>query len=157
MIASIGLGALLGLGAIGSWLDIRQRRLPNWLSGLALLAGLITTVALGGPAAVGWHLLHAVVALVLGMGLYAVGVIGAGDAKYYAAMAAWFPFQEGLRLFVAVSMSGLVLLIVSVSIRLISGRKLLSGGAKDQEGLPYGVAIAGGAALLAIQGYLASA
>ncbi|MFM5948353.1 MAG: prepilin peptidase [Novosphingobium sp.] len=157
MMALAGLAALLGLGGIGSWLDLTQRRLPNWLSGLALLAGLLAAIALGGAAAAGWHALHAAAALIVGMGLYALGVIGAGDAKYYAALAAWFPVAEGLRLFVAVSMSGLVLLIVSVSIRLISGKKLLSGGAEGQEGLPYGVAIAGGAALLAIQGYLASA
>ena len=149
-----GLLALLVLGAIGSWLDITQRRLPNWLSGIALLLGLIGAAALGGAAAGGWHALHAGAGLVVGMGLYAIGAIGAGDAKYYAGMAAWFPFEEGLRLFVAVSMSGLVLLIVSVSIRLVSGRKVLAGRGEGQEGLPYGVAIAGGAALLALQTYL---
>jgi prepilin peptidase CpaA len=145
------LAALLGVGLIGSWLDVTQRRLPNWLCGLALVTGLAAALAMGGATAVGWHGLHALVVLLLGMTLFALGFFGAGDAKYYTALAAWFPIEDGLRLFIAISMAGLLLLIVSVAIRLLTGRKLQSND--KQEGLPYGVAIASGAFLLAIQNY----
>lgn len=155
MIPAIGLAVLSGLGLTGSWLDITQRRLPNWLSGFALLLGLIAAFASGGLPELGWHGLHAVVALAVGMGLYALGVFGAGDAKFYAGLAAWFPFQEGLRLFVAVTMAGLILLVVSLVLRRLRGKKLLSRGADAGPGLPYGVAIAGGAFLLALQTLLA--
>ena len=134
------------IGLYGAWLDIRFRRLPNWLCLAALAAGLGFSLVAGGWAAGGWALLHAVVALAIGAGMFALGGIGGGDAKFYAGMAAWFPLQAGLGLLVSVSLTGLILLVVWMAIRgrLLRARPNLP---KDSEfrKLPYGVAIAGGA------------
>ena len=59
--------SLVALGLVASWLDVSKRRLPNWLSLLTLAAGLIVTGLSAGFSAVGSHLAHAAVALLVGM------------------------------------------------------------------------------------------
>jgi len=136
-------------GLVGSWFDFTQRRLPNWLCLVALLAGLGVAFAIGGLTALGWHGLHALVALLVGMGLFALRVIGGGDTKFYAALAAWFPFSVGLELFVSVALAGAVLTILFITARKLRGRPAFPKDPTLQERLPYGLAIASGAVFLA--------
>ena len=140
-------GAVLAAIAVtGSYLDLRTRRLPNWLCLAGLVAGLAFGLAAGGWTAAAIALLHAFIALNVGAGLFALGGIGGGDAKFYAALATWFPLQAGLGLLVSVSLTGLLLLIAWLPYR----RRLMrsEGGLvsdSDFRKLPYGVAIAVGA------------
>lgn len=146
-----GIGGLALAGLAGAWFDFTQRRLPNWLCLAALLAGLgVAFFATGGIFDFGSHALHAVVALIVGMALFALRVIGGGDAKFYAALAAWFPLEEGLRLFVAVALTGAVLTLLFILARKLKGRPAFPKDPSLEERLPYGVAIAGGALLLAL-------
>jgi prepilin peptidase CpaA len=145
-----GLIGLAAIGLVGSWLDATQRRLPNWLSALGLLAGLAVSFATGGLDAVGSHGLHALVALLGGMALFALGVIGGGDAKFYAGLAAWFPLSLGLNLFVAVAMAGAGLLLIWAAIRKLRGQAVFTRNAGPNDGLPYGVAVSAGAMLVAV-------
>ena len=105
----------------------------------------------GGWPTAGNHALHALIALVVGAGLFAMRVIGGGDAKFYAAVAAWFSLHDAVWLLVLVSLSGLVLLVVWIGARMLSGRPIRKQGA-GLNGLPYGVAIAVGAAILILVG-----
>ena len=89
-----------------------------------------------------WHLLHAFIALVIGIGLFALRVIGGGDAKYYAANAIWFGMDSALRLLVSVSLAGLVVLIIWALSRRLHGLRAFSRGHDDTSKLPYGAAIA---------------
>ena len=89
-----------------------------------------------------WHLLHAFIALVIGIGLFALRVIGGGDAKYYAANAIWFGMDSALRLLVSVSLAGLVVLIIWALWRRLHGLRAFSRGHDDTSKLPYGAAIA---------------
>ena len=143
-VAGLWLGVLV---LTASCLDIRYRRLPNWLCALALGSGLAFGLALGGWADVQSALVHALVALAVGIGFYALGWIGAGDAKYYASLAAWFPLRLGVPLLIAVSLAGLLLLIVWTLARRKGHRR---GAERSQSSLfdklPYGVAISLGAA-----------
>lgn len=135
-------GLLAALALTGAWLDWRDRRLPNWLCGAAIALGLgLVLVGQGwGPA---WsHALHALIALAVGMALFAGGVIGGGDAKFYAALALWFPLGAGLRLLLLVSLAGLVLTLAMAALAWRSGRRLRSG--PGGQTVPYGVAIAAG-------------
>jgi prepilin peptidase CpaA len=145
-----GLIGLAVIGLVGSWLDATQRRLPNWLSALGLVAGLALAFATGGLDSVGSHGLHALVALLGGMALFAMGVIGGGDAKFYAGMAAWFPLSLGLNLFVAVAMAGAGLLLCWAIIRKIKGKAVFTRNSGPADGLPYGVAVAAGTMLVAL-------
>jgi prepilin peptidase CpaA len=137
---------LLALMATGAWLDVTQRRLPNWLCLAVVLAGGIATFMMGESAGLLSAAIHMVIALVVGMGLFRLGMIGGGDAKFYAATALWFGLAEALRLLMSVSILGLILLIVFVAFKRLSrvlNRQASAQG--DFAKLPYGVAIAAGA------------
>lgn len=126
--------------------DLTQRRVPNWLSGITLIAGLGFALAMSGGQQTLWHLAHSVIALLAGMGLFALGVWGGGDGKFYAAVAAWFPLHAGFSLLLAVSAAGLMLVACW-----FAGRRLAKRNMDRNAGiLPYAVAISGGAATLTI-------
>lgn len=141
-----GAGALLGaIVATGTYTDIRYRQLPNWLCAVALVAGAGFCLASGGWQVLLLGLLHATLALAVGIALFAMGAIGAGDAKYYAALAAWFSLWDGASLLLGVSLAGLVLLVVWTVWRLRRRRRSHAENVLFDQ-LPYGVAISVGAA-----------
>lgn len=147
-LAAIPLYVLIALGATATWTDITARRIPNWLSLITLAAALGYAGYSKGLWPVGSHALHAVIALAVGMALYAAGAIGGGDAKFYAAAAAWFPLGDAWRLFVLVSGWGVVVLIIWFTVRRARG-KPIRRQREPGDGMPYGVAIAAGAITLA--------
>jgi len=152
--AASGLVAGTVLGAVvvlASWFDMRERRLPNWLCGLNLAAGLANSAIVSDWSGAAMALVHVAVALVGGMVLNAVGAVGAGDAKFYASMAAWFPLGMALWLLTSVAIAGFVLLVGFIAWRRLSVRQ--PGGPREQDfaKLPYGVAIGvGGLAAFAM-------
>ena len=133
----------------GVWFDLAQRRLPNILCVLVVAGGAVATIRGFGLEALTYAALHAMLALLVGLGLFRLGMIGGGDAKFYAATAIWFPLSDGLRLLLYVSICGFLLLGTSLLIRLKTkhGGKAIPGD--KGKGLPYGVAIAFGALALA--------
>ena len=70
-----------------AWSDLSRMKIPN----LAVLA-LLLTFALIGPFVLplgewGWRWVHFALFLLIGIGLNAAGIMGAGDAKFIAAAA----------------------------------------------------------------------
>ncbi len=130
---------LAGLAGFGAWTDIANRHLSNWLGLATLVAGLVFAAIGAAPAEFLSHLGHFAIALAIGLALFAAGVWGGGDGKFYAAVAAWFPINLFFNLIFAISMVGLAMLIVM----LIKSRGRLLR--KDTRGVPYGVAIGLGA------------
>lgn len=129
--------AAAGLGAI---LDIWNRILPNWLCAALAIAAAGGLALADGRGAILGALLHAAIALIVGMALFRFRVIGGGDAKFYAAAACAIPLREALHFLGWTSAAGLALLIV-----MIIGRRLLPStrGTPILRGwdVPYGVAI----------------
>lgn len=123
------------LACFGAWTDMTQRQLSNWLSLSTLAAGLIFAAFGETPAGFLSHLGHFAIALAIGLALFAGGVWGGGDGKFYAAVAAWFPLGLFFNLMFAISMVGLLMLAVL----LVKNRRRLFN--KDSRGVPYGVAI----------------
>lgn len=146
----VALALLAPIAVVGAWLDVSQRRLPNWLCAVALVFGIAVSYLAGGWVGLVFALAHAVLALLVGMALFAVRVIGGGDAKFYAALAVWFPIQQGLFLLVSVACAGLFLAI-AILMRRRKPRRPANGlvGPDDDDfrKVPYGVAIAAGALL----------
>ena len=124
---------LIAAGAFASWSDTFHRRIPNWLSAATAVAGLITGFLLGGLPALGSQAAHAAIALIVGMVLFRFGVVGGGDAKFYAAVAAWFRLAQA------------TMLLVWFVLRRIQGKPIRQRSNKPGDSLPYGIAIAGGA------------
>jgi prepilin peptidase CpaA len=128
------------LALVAAFQDIRTRTIPNLLSLSLAILGLGAVLVIAGGAAALSSLAHFAVVLVAGMVLYALKMWGAGDAKFYAATAIWFPFSEAPRLILAISLSGVVLLAAWY----VHGRMRRSADGTASGDLPYGVAIAAG-------------
>jgi len=83
------------------------------------------------------------------MALLRMSVFGGGDAKYYAAVAAWFALGHAVQLLLSVTLSGLVLLLVWFVGRRLAGVPIRRRATGGMDGLPYGIAIGAGAVLTA--------
>ena len=129
------------LACTAAYYDVRFRTIPNRLNAGIALLGLAVTWYTAGSDGLLWAALHLALALIIGIGVFALKMWGGGDAKFYAATAAWFSLREFPSLLITISLAGLVLLI-----GWFATRKLWQGesafGLKGQ--LPYGLAIAAG-------------
>ncbi|MFP8879196.1 MAG: prepilin peptidase, partial [Myxococcota bacterium] len=70
--------------------DVRSLRIRNWLNAAGLVLALALAGWLGGLLGFGTALIGAGAALAIGFALFALGVIGAGDAKGVAVLGALF-------------------------------------------------------------------
>lgn len=139
MAAEIALWAAAALAALGAAWDVRTRRIPNWLVLALGVVAAIATFAAGGLALLGSSGLHALAALLIGMVLFAVRAIGAGDAKFYSAAALAVPLDRALPMLGWVALSGLVIVIILVIF--YRGFKRVSDGERTSWTLPYALPI----------------
>jgi prepilin peptidase CpaA len=132
--------------------DLASFTIPNSLS-LALAALFLAFAAAAGfsPGLLGWHLAAGFAGLVLGFGLFALGWIGGGDAKLFAAIALWLGFSDLMPYAVTASLFGGLLTLALLLARQIPLPQLLAGRSwavrlhDARSGIPYGVALAAGA------------
>ena len=126
--------------------DMRSFRISNVFPAILILL-FITAYGLSGFSSALWqNLLHFLLALGVGMGLFGRGWIGGGDAKLYAAVALWFGWTGAVTLIFLTGLAGAVLAIAFVAARMLGLRKNVP---KEDRRIPYGVAIAAGAILSA--------
>lgn len=137
--------AMAPLALLACWFDISQRRLPNWLVLVTLFIGLGLALIGPGVSALPSRLGHAGIALVVGMALYRIGLVGAGDAKFYAAVAAWFGIGHAAKLVLGVSLFGFLFAVFWIVLRRLAKPEPSTDRRIEQKKLPFGVAIAGGA------------
>lgn len=148
------LAILPALVIVAGLKDLTSMKIPNWISGLLVLGFFPAALALGLPSgAIGIHVAVAVGALLIGMGLFALNLLGGGDVKLMAAACLWL----------GLSGSGVFVLATAVvggvfSLALLVGRAWLQPYVGAGPGwlvqlmepkghIPYGVAIAIGALL----------
>jgi prepilin peptidase CpaA len=136
------LALLTPLALAAAVFDVRTRRIPNALNAAIAVAGLVTVAVLAGWLTAGLALAHFAAALALGMLTFAMRLWGGGDAKFYAASAAWFPLADFGLLIMAISIAGLALVIAWFVRRRFRRDERETTGTGQ---LPYGVAIAAGA------------
>lgn len=140
-----GLTVLLVIGALS---DIKDRRLPNWLSLLLLVYGMAHAFYLAQWTGLGWHGLHALIALFVGMPLFAMNWFGGGDVKFYAGAASYFAIGSAIQMLLWVTLGGAALLLGWIILR----RFIVKNGGPvtgDRALFPYGVAIMAGTSALA--------
>lgn len=142
MIATVALWCSIVLAALGALWDIRFRKLPNLLCLALALAALCFTITSGDLGLLTSSALHGLLAILVGMALFAPGWIGAGDAKFYAAVALAVPLGKAIAMLFWTSLAGLAILFVMwVASRTATVRQKKAKG----DGpilVPYGVAIA---------------
>jgi len=149
-IAMQGACVALAISALtAGWFDARYRRIPNWLCVATGGVGLAYALWLSGAGA--WsNGLHSLIALIVGMVLFRMGIFGGGDAKYYTAVATWFALGQAVLLLLAVTLSGLALLVVWFTARRLAGIPIRRRPGGGMDGLPYGIAIGAGAVISAV-------
>lgn len=147
----VPLAAITLASLVAAWMDVFSRRIPNWLCGVTAIAGLATGAVAGGLSGLGSQFAHMAIVLVAGMAMFRIGIFGGGDAKFYAAVAAWFPLANAVRLLVSITSCGLILFLVWFAYR--RARRLPISRKKSDDlfdSLPYGVAIGAGAIMTEI-------
>lgn len=141
-IGGISLYLCLALTLVAAIWDIRTRRIPNWLNAAIAVTAIVAAFATGSFTALGLNALHALVALIIGMALFAAGMIGAGDAKMYSSAAFAIAPAKALTMLGWTSVIGLVVLIGMYVGKRIAGIPIKKDGKSFT--LPYGVPIAAG-------------
>ncbi len=147
---------VLALVAICTWAafnDVKEYKIPNAVVLLTLL--LYIPFVLTSAENIDWldGLTTFAVVLVAGFLLFATGIIGAGDIKFFAALALWSGSTHLNSFIIAMSITGLVL--AAAYIGTIVFQKNVGLKPKNFKPshvvLPYGVAITGGAYYVAYQ------
>jgi prepilin peptidase CpaA len=141
--------------AVAAGWDLASFTIPNFLS-IALIAlfAIFAVAARLTLPAIGWHLLAGLLGLAIGFTLFALGWIGGGDAKLFAAIALWLGFTDLLSYGLLASAFGGVLTLALLALRQwpLPGRLARQGWILNlhdaRSGIPYGVALALGAFIL---------
>jgi prepilin peptidase CpaA len=138
---------------IAALTDATSFTIPNRISLLLLAVYVPASLLLGRPLAeMGADVAVGLVALVCGMGMFAAGWIGGGDAKLFAACALWLGLRGSgpFLLVTALAGGGLAVLLLNarsapLRIYFAAGPAWLARLATPGGDVPYGVAIAAGA------------
>lgn len=141
--------SLLAFVATAAIVDLRTKRIPNWLNAAAVaLAVAINMVAAGerGLAASAAGLLTGALTF---LPFYVAGGFGAGDVKAMAAVGAFLGPRSALAAAACILVSGGLCAVVVLAVRRwnASGRDQDPPAAARRQQFPYGVAIALGTAL----------
>lgn len=141
--------ALLVFGAVS---DLLTFKIPNWVS-LALVGLFVAAAPFAGVswAVIGSHLAIGLILLLAGMGMFALKLLGGGDAKLLAAAGLWMGWAALPSYFFWVAIVGGMLAFALVAFR----RAPLATGIAEYPwisrlhdrgaGIPYGIALAAGA------------
>jgi prepilin peptidase CpaA len=132
--------------------DLTRYTIPNRLCAATALFFPLFAFLLPLPlSALGLHAAAGAAGLALGFGLFALGWIGGGDAKLFAAIALWLGFGDLAEYAVAVALFGGALTLTLMMLRQVPLPAALLGQGwilklhDRRSGVPYGVALAAGA------------
>jgi prepilin peptidase CpaA len=152
MILIILSGLFLALCVFAALHDVNRLTIPNWLN--LTIAGLFVPAALvsGLPLEmIGGHLMAGALAFVIAFALFAFRVFGGGDAKMIPAVVLWMGPAASLHFVYAMAVvGGLCAAFLLVGKRLVPAEVVpgfMRAPFEPKAGVPYGVAIAGGALL----------
>lgn len=145
LVSAMAVAVLAVQCAAAAYMDFRYRVIPNLLCLSVIFTGVAAGAATHDLAWVALGLAHALIALLVGMALFAASVIGGGDAKFYTAVAVWVPLQSAFAMLVAVAAMGVLLLLMWFPLRArLAAMAPTPAQAADFMKLPYGMAIAAG-------------
>lgn len=133
------------------YFDLSRYIIPNWICGV--LVALYPAMVLLSPDApamndVAWAVGIALMVFAIGAGMFVMKWIGGGDVKLLAALSLWAGSAATMELVFYTALLGGVLAVALVILRPIVGRYISPARAgaipralRDQEPLPYGLAI----------------
>jgi Flp pilus assembly protein protease CpaA len=114
----------MGLTAIASWVDLRNREIPDWIP--LCLAVWATVATAEGWSAIGWSSLGVGlgIGLVAGMAMFASGGFGGGDAKLLTALGATLGWKGIVVTLAIMGLAGGVMALLAM----LRGRRTLAYG-----------------------------
>jgi prepilin peptidase CpaA len=121
-------GVLVALVAIGACTDLRSRRIPNWLSGLLLVSGIVLSMTRLGLVSPAQALAGAAVGLAVPLVLHILGGVGAGDVKLLCGIGAWVGPRGVMLVIAGAALAGLVLVLAQCAIERRMGVLLRNTG-----------------------------
>lgn len=138
--------------ALAAMLDLFTMTIPNRIS-LFLVGSFLFVAPITG---MGWeqfgtHMLVFVCVLFAGIGLFAFGIVGGGDAKLLAAASLWIGYADFFAYLTSAAIFGAVLSLVLIGYRAILPPSWLLTQDwamrlhRKGEGVPYGIALCCGA------------
>jgi prepilin peptidase CpaA len=134
---------ILIVGVVGVLEDLTRRRISNWTSGGALVAGLVVHFALKGWTGV----LHSLFGAAIGFGVflifYLLGGMGGGDIKLMAGFGALLGDGRIVPAALLTAISGGLMAAAYLAVRAVARRG--GSGEKGIESIPYAPAITAGA------------
>jgi prepilin peptidase CpaA len=128
---------------IASVSDIRDRRIPNWTV-LVVAALFVPWIFVAPHVSILASLEAALITFVIGFGLYAFRVVGAGDSKLLTATSLFIGLSQLLPFLVLVALAGGAIAVLSMVMRPVRALVIFQMRGKGDfgRGVPYGVAIA---------------
>jgi prepilin peptidase CpaA len=102
---------LIALLITAAVIDIRQRRIPNWLTFGLLFSGVLTSAIFSQPLVWSDSLKGIAAGFAVPFVLYALGALGGGDVKLMAGVGAWVGAPAALAVFVIQCLVGLVIVL----------------------------------------------
>lgn len=137
--------------AIAAFSDLFTMTIPNRVSAMLLGAFVVVAPLAGlGLPMIGMHLLAGLTVFLACFTLFALNIMGGGDAKLLTASAVWFGFNSSLMTFLLyVSIFGGVLTLLILMMRKQENAILASGIPVPHllftaKKIPYGIAIGAG-------------
>ncbi|KKB62366.1 hypothetical protein WM40_17815 [Robbsia andropogonis] len=136
--------------------DVRYRRLANaWVVAIGAAFLIFAALQQLGWHAFGMHLLSGGVALLIGLALFALRVLGGGDAKLLSVLFLWSGPLLAAPMLTVISLTGTVVGILSFATRRLepgkgSGVVRVLALFSAVRGVPYGVAIASGGSCMVL-------
>ena len=128
--------------------DLRSRIISNRLNaGIAMLAPFGWLLAGLTVADLGWRVGLSLLLFLFYATLFRIGQMGGGDVKFGGALALWFAPAEVLHFVIVTALAGAVVTVATVIWHRASRRH-------GPVQVPYGLAIAAGAAAILTQRYL---
>ncbi|HWY61013.1 MAG TPA: prepilin peptidase [Rhizomicrobium sp.] len=138
------------LAAAAGW-DLASFTIPNFLQTLLIASFAAFAVAAHlGASDITSHLLAGFVGLLVGFTLFALGYIGGGDAKLFAAVVLWLGLKDLMPYTLVATVLGGVLTLSLLALRSLPLPAPLARQAwllrlhNSESGIPYGVALAAG-------------
>ena len=102
---------LLALLVCAAVIDLRQRRIPNWVNLLLILSGLTRSLLPGDGLTPAQSLLGLATGAAIPLLLFVIGALGAGDVKLMAGVGAWLGPLPAISVLILEKVIGLTIVI----------------------------------------------
>ena len=97
--------------------DLRSRRIPNWLTAIIALTGLIQSFSAHGTVTPVESIIGLLAGGALNLAFYLIHARGGGDVKLLAGAGAWLGAALVLKVFLASAVVGMVLVLVQCALQ----------------------------------------